>query len=1467
MKSARRTRQQYGNSERKSNKRSEKSLKLDRKSSRGMVYENEELRLRTININAEVERGQSDIKRLRKENDHLRREIWSLRDEYDRLNKRFKTKFIEADQCNARCSQGGCSCQCPEGGAVCDMGHSKCNSEDSDSCDSCCCQEHNDIVCTDECCNETKNGASLPMEHEEISPTDSSKLTITDCGQVATPPPPPPSIAPAAPLPSILTNFDHLSVVSEETLSNSDVLTVNTENLLGYTPDISGSQTTLPSLVGPLTPLTPIEMVANELNDIQAKVPPLSYFENILQQHMSSNFSSTPGTSSSNSGKTVIRHTNGWDYNIQSPFSQKRYPPNSISPILQQRSAAQTLSTFVPTTTVTPPPSEKTVATKTEMPGPAIISQESAMPVIETVPITTMPINGGNGNNNIKPSIINSNGNVNNNNVSINGNDNGQGKPKHFFAPIKPKLKLNTALANQRRMPPPPPPTVALGANASSSSSGKAPFANGILGNPGPTKCEPPDIYVTNGLATPYKHPVKPSVQPPPIPQRITSNATSTAQVSSSSSLSSLSPSPRQRRKSRQYQSSQNHQHQHHHHPQLQLQQLQHQLHHEQVHQHPHLQYGYCEHIPHYQHQFHGCNCHGTNANNEVYVTATTSGLAELLLTPTNKATGSTSDTTSTTTTLCFLPPAFSHWRNTLTNALHASNIMCNSLDLTITTMATSSAEASILSGFCSSSSSSTGSSALCSLPCLPAGLGSLKFVNPQINVAKANSVGGPVYAIAQNICQNLIIAPAVRQPLMSSIVKCCPSTVVVTPMPTPRVATTIETTKDTVATTTTSASGESTIIVATMASTLPTPMEKTKVTNICIHSSNLNSHASCCVSINSLQDPSEIVVETTSMNCSVGNSVCQTDSANLESILNDIEAISEDILAIQLEKSRSRENLAGKAAKAITKANAPLQQNNKNSKPYRSEMNLLLTYDGDNPTIIQAHPSTNLNKSSTENPGDNGTGRRTRSLERDHTDSPSPNIPDPMQPFPDNRKYIGFDHLNSVAAASMAASTAAITTTVESPRIVVAATGTQTSPVIATPHGHRTHLPLSPLVTNLNIPLQGNGKSIPPTPPARSFPSPLNIKCAGIQRSSSVSYKTNAIQSPTGSPIPCAGVHPNKSHLFSAIANAAAKRAQFRSQPTHMTRSLETDCLLESANENSLTSDKNEKEMAEFVKRKARRVSIVCADTDSPGTPDKPTPTVRTIQSQNSTTASCSDLPTVMQNPALRNFKQPSLSTPSSPHSLRKHEGSPLTTPVQQPQSTAPQPPPTISITPTSPLHQHGRATSSHGNGSPHHHHPHSNSYPNTAMSGAQHQQRKNSQDTIKASAAEIACAAANVVKSKCSRRHSEGTVSHTNQRSSGASGGTNGGHHHGHHNHHHHQHSSSLVSNSNNPHHSHHSHQDSNHETVASCSDRNSNSLASSRESSASFSMRSTRRKLSVSSNTGGKIPWCGCWGNGCL
>ncbi|KAL0277013.1 UNVERIFIED_CONTAM: hypothetical protein PYX00_004445 [Menopon gallinae] len=66
--------------------------RLDRKSSRGMLFENEELRMRTITINAEVEQGQHALKKLRRENEQLRREMWSLRDEYDKMEKLLRKK-------------------------------------------------------------------------------------------------------------------------------------------------------------------------------------------------------------------------------------------------------------------------------------------------------------------------------------------------------------------------------------------------------------------------------------------------------------------------------------------------------------------------------------------------------------------------------------------------------------------------------------------------------------------------------------------------------------------------------------------------------------------------------------------------------------------------------------------------------------------------------------------------------------------------------------------------------------------------------------------------------------------------------------------------------------------------------------------------------------------------------------------------------------------------------------------------------------------------------------------------------------------------------------------------------------------------------------------------------------------------------------------------------------------------------
>ncbi|XP_072945919.1 uncharacterized protein [Epargyreus clarus] len=85
--------------------------KLDRKSSRGMLYENEELRLRTININAEVERGQSDIKKLKRENEQLKREISALRYEYDRLDRMLRERRSSPEHSDDSASV--CSA-CPE---------------------------------------------------------------------------------------------------------------------------------------------------------------------------------------------------------------------------------------------------------------------------------------------------------------------------------------------------------------------------------------------------------------------------------------------------------------------------------------------------------------------------------------------------------------------------------------------------------------------------------------------------------------------------------------------------------------------------------------------------------------------------------------------------------------------------------------------------------------------------------------------------------------------------------------------------------------------------------------------------------------------------------------------------------------------------------------------------------------------------------------------------------------------------------------------------------------------------------------------------------------------------------------------------------------------------------------------------------------------------------------------------------
>lgn len=214
---------------------------------------------------------------------------------------------------------------------------------------------------------------------------------------------------------------------------------------------------------------------------------------------------------------------------------------------------------------------------------------------------------------------------------------------------------------------------------------------------------------------------------------------------------------------------------------------------------------------------------------------------------------------------------------------------------------------------------------------------------------------------------------------------------------------------------------------------------------------------------------------------------------------MNDIETISEDILAIQLEKSKSRDNLEQGSDK-----------DNGKQKPYRSEMNLYLQYDGSNPTISNGTATTTQTGSTVmaaaaaaaaSSASDSSSGHklssRTRSLEREPTDSPAPHMPDPMAPFPDKCTYLGFEQLNQQAQAGSA----------------------QKSPVGVKP---------------TNIP---PAKPPPPLPPARRPAMPTEPP-----------------------PSPPVGVSPNKSHLYKSLATAAAKRAIFRSTPTQLTRSLDVE-------------------------------------------------------------------------------------------------------------------------------------------------------------------------------------------------------------------------------------------------------------------------------------------------------------------
>ncbi|KAJ8931384.1 hypothetical protein NQ314_015709 [Rhamnusium bicolor] len=145
-----------------------------------MLYENEELRLKTININAEVESRQSDIKKLKRENEMLKKGLWYLRDEYDKLEKLIKDKKIDFSSSSTTCSS---------------------STSDTESCTSC------------------------SEESEEVETTQNIKnVQRTN-------------------LKNIQDQFDHLSVVTEETSAdnseqNSNRASLPNENWNNFEKDV-----------------------------------------------------------------------------------------------------------------------------------------------------------------------------------------------------------------------------------------------------------------------------------------------------------------------------------------------------------------------------------------------------------------------------------------------------------------------------------------------------------------------------------------------------------------------------------------------------------------------------------------------------------------------------------------------------------------------------------------------------------------------------------------------------------------------------------------------------------------------------------------------------------------------------------------------------------------------------------------------------------------------------------------------------------------------------------------------------------------------------------------------------------------------------------------------------------------------------------------------------------------------------
>lgn len=288
--------------------------------------------------------GQSDIRKLRRENEQLRREIWSLRDEYDRLDQILRhdkqqsgdsgtTSSSKHHKSSHRGGGGGedrgccdeeeqgeeeededeecCSCNQSEGGCEeCDSGDNYCDDEDCN----CCGAEGGGDPTT--CDTKREGGAaaaaaataaakSSPEAGAATMVMPVSAMSSSTSAQRLTNGTSTNGSSSAKSREHLHVNFDHLSIVSEENLTGSDGsnsahnLPADAVDHHHHNHNHNISSLTVPAAKDGKDPKAaaaachsssssykpfmslPATPCSPLLTDFQSLVPPLTHFENI----------------------------------------------------------------------------------------------------------------------------------------------------------------------------------------------------------------------------------------------------------------------------------------------------------------------------------------------------------------------------------------------------------------------------------------------------------------------------------------------------------------------------------------------------------------------------------------------------------------------------------------------------------------------------------------------------------------------------------------------------------------------------------------------------------------------------------------------------------------------------------------------------------------------------------------------------------------------------------------------------------------------------------------------------------------------------------------------------------------------------------------------------------------------------------------------------------------------------------